>query len=159
MNEWMKKERKWKKERERKKWKRKKERVLTLNPEPHVVAGPAGQVPGGTRVNARVAALARADGQGAVGEDAQVSAVQERPPVSVPRDLRLGLPVGHALQADRLAQHRHVLHPRYAQHRRHCGRNTWATDTGSYVFRDQVNRLHRRISSKGDAVFFFTKRV
>ena len=82
------------------------------------MAGTAGEVPGRAGVHARVAALRGADAQRSVGEDAYVSAVQEGPPVFVPCDLRLGLPVSHALQADRLAQHRHVLHPGDAQHRR-----------------------------------------
>lgn len=83
------------------------------------MAGSAGEVFGSTRVKARVTPLGRRDGQGSVGKDVRVSAVYHRPPLLVPSDLRLGLPVGHALQTDRLAQYCGVLHPRHAQHGGH----------------------------------------
>lgn len=89
---------------------------LTLNDQPYVVAGSAGEVFGGTRVQARVTALGGGDGQSSIGQGACVSAGYHGPPLLVPSHLRLGLPVGLALQADRPAQHHRVLHPGDIQH-------------------------------------------
>jgi len=93
--------------------------LLTLNDQPHVMAGSAGEVFGSTCVQACVTALGRSNCQGSVGKDLDMSAVDHGPPLLVPGHFRLGLPVRHTLQTDWLAEHCRVLDTRHTQHRWH----------------------------------------
>lgn len=91
---------------------------LTLNDQPHVMAGCASNIFGSTCVHACITALDRSDCQGSIGKDSNMRTINHRPPLFMPDDFRLWLPIGRTLQADGPTEHCSVLCMWHAQDRR-----------------------------------------